>query len=66
MDTSSPFCGDKELVVGVHTLVCGVVQVYHELLGLEEEDKGREKVQEIERDNSFTLLQMVPKRRCGK
>ena len=30
---------------------CGVVQVYHELQGLEEEDKGREEVQEIEREN---------------
>ena len=27
------------------------MQVYHELQELEEEDKGREKVQEIERDN---------------
>ena len=32
-----------------HTLVCGVVQVYHELLELEKEDKGREEVQEIGR-----------------
>ena len=27
------------------------MQVYHELLELEEEDKGREEVQEIERDS---------------
>ena len=27
------------------------MQVYHELQELEEEDKGREKVQEIEREN---------------
>ena len=32
-------------------LVLRSVQVYHELQGLEEEDKGREEVQEIERDN---------------
>ena len=41
-----------ELVGGVHTLVGGVVQVYHVLLELEEEDKGREEVQEIERERS--------------
>ena len=29
----------------------GVVQVYHELQELEEEDKGREEVQEIERES---------------
>ena len=29
----------------------GVVQVYHELEELEEEDKGREEVQEIERES---------------
>ena len=44
-------CGEGELVGGVHTLVCGVVQVYHELQGLEQEDEGREEVQEIQRDN---------------
>ena len=44
-------CGEGELVGGVHTLVCGVVQVYHDLQELEEEDKGREEVQEIEREN---------------
>ena len=31
--------------------LCGVVQVYHRLQDLEEEDKGREEVQEIEREN---------------
>ena len=45
------FCGEGELVGGVHTLVAGVVQVYHELQELEEEDKGREEVQEIERES---------------
>ena len=44
-------CGEGELVGGVHTLVLRSVQVYHELQGLEEEDKGREDVQEIERKN---------------
>ena len=44
-------CGEGELVGGVHTLVKRSVQVYHELQELEEEDKGREEVQEIEREN---------------
>ena len=38
-------CGEGELVSGVHTLVWRSVQVYHE------EDKGREEVQEIERES---------------
>ena len=42
---------ERELVGGVHTLVGGVVQVYHVLLELEEEDKGREEVQEIEKES---------------
>ena len=33
----------------VHTLVWRSVQVFHELQELEEEEKGREEVQEIER-----------------
>ena len=45
------FCGEGELVGGVHTLVWRSVQVYHELQELEEEDKGREEVQEIERES---------------
>ena len=45
-------CGVGELVGGVHTLVWRSVQVYHELQELEEEDKGREKVQEIERERN--------------
>ena len=44
-------CGEGELVGGVHTLVGGVVQVYHRLQELEEEDKGRKVVQEIERES---------------
>ena len=44
-------CGEGELVSRVHTLVWRSVQVYHELQELEEEDKGREEVQEIERES---------------
>ena len=44
-------CGEGELIGGVHTLVWRSVQVYHELQELEEEDKGREEVQEIERES---------------
>ena len=44
-------CGEGELVGGVHTLFWRSVQVYHELQELEEEDKGREEVQEIERES---------------
>ena len=40
-----------ELVGGVRTLVWRSVQVCHELQELEEEDKGREEVQEIERES---------------
>ena len=43
-------CGERDLVGGVHTLVWRSVQDFQELQGLEEEDKGREEVQEIERD----------------
>ena len=45
------FCGEGELVSRVHTLVWRSVQVYHELQELEEEDKGREEVQEIEKES---------------
>ena len=44
-------CGEGELVGAVHTLVGGVVHVYHVLPELEEEDNGREEVQEIERES---------------
>ena len=44
-------CGEGELVSGVHTLVGGVVQVYHRLQVLEEEEKGRKVEQEIERED---------------
>ena len=44
-------CGEGELVGGVHTLVVGVVQVYHRLQVVEEGEKGREEVKEIEKEN---------------
>ena len=50
MNTSKT-CGEGELVGGVHTLVGGVVQVYHRLQVQEEEEKGRKVEQEIEREN---------------
>ena len=43
-------CGEEELVRGVHTLVAGVVQVYHRLHVAEEEEKGRKVEQEVERE----------------
>ena len=43
--------GEGELVSGVHTLIGGVVQVYHRLHVLEKEEKGRKVEQEIEREN---------------
>ena len=49
--SSRTTCGEGELVGGVHTLVAGVVQVYHRLQVLEEEEKGRKVGQEIEREN---------------
>ena len=39
----------EELVRGVHALVAGVVQVYHRLHVVEEEEKGRKVEQEVER-----------------
>ena len=44
-------CGEGQLVGGVHTLFSRSVQVYHEPQELEEEDKGREEVQEIKRES---------------
>ena len=35
-------CGEEEVVRGVHTLIAGVVQVYHRLHVVEEEEKGAE------------------------
>ena len=45
-------CGEGELVNGVHILVARVVQVYHRLQVLEEEEKGRKVEQEIEKGES--------------
>ena len=42
--------GEGELVSRVHTLVAGVVQVYHRLQVVEEEEKGRIE-QEVERED---------------
>ena len=44
-------CGEGELVSGVHALVAGVVQAYHRLQVLEEEEKERKVEQEIERED---------------
>ena len=44
-------CGEKEVVRGVHTLIAGVVQVYHRLHVVEEEEKGRKVEQEEERED---------------
>ena len=43
-------CGEEELVRG-HTLVAGVVKVYHRLHAIEEEEKGRKIEQEVERED---------------
>ena len=46
-----PAYGEEELVRGVHIFVAGVVQVYHRLHVVEEEEKGRKVVQEVERED---------------
>ena len=43
--------GEVGLVSGVHTLVAGVVQVYHRLQVVEEEEKVRKVEKEVEREN---------------
>ena len=48
--TTLILCGEGELVSGVHTLVAGVVQVYHRLQVVEEEEKGRKVEREVERE----------------
>ena len=52
MDLGLITCGEGEDVVGVHTLLSGVVQVCHELLVGEEEEKeeeqGRQEDREVE------------------
>ena len=50
-DMSKHLCGEVELVSGVHTLVAGVVQVYHRLQVVEEEEKGRKVEQKVERES---------------
>ena len=49
--TAIETCGEGELVSGVHTLVAGVVQVYHRLQVVEEEEKVRKVEQEVERED---------------
>ena len=44
-------CGEEELVRGVHTLVAGIVQVYHRLHVVEKEEKVRKVDQEVERED---------------
>ena len=44
-------CGEEEVVRGVHTLVAGVVQVYHRLHVVEEEEKGRKVEHKVERED---------------
>ena len=60
-------CGEGEDVVGVHTLLSGVVQVCHELLVGEEKEKEEEQGREEENDvkgegqseeNSLTWMTM--------
>ena len=46
------FCGEEELVRGVHTLVARVVQVYHRLHVVEEEERLRKVEQEVEKGGS--------------
>ena len=46
-------CGEGELVSGVHSLVAGVVKVYHRLQVVEEE-KGRKVEQEVEKEDEET------------
>ena len=43
-------CGEREDVVGVHTLLSGAVQVCHELLVREEEEKEKEQGRQEERE----------------
>ena len=60
-------CGEGDVLVGVHTLLSGVVQVCHELLVDEEEEKeeeqGRQEEREVERggqgeENTRTWMTM--------
>ena len=45
-------CGEEEVVRGVRTLDAGVVQVYHRLQVVEEEEKVRKVEQEVEKGGS--------------
>ena len=50
-ELTSGQCGEGELVGGVHTLLGGVVQIYHRLHVVEEEEKGRKVEQEVEKES---------------
>ena len=52
-------CEEGELVGGVHTLVGGVMQVYHRLQVQEEEEKERKVEQETERENQVEVNAQV-------
>ena len=59
-------CGVEKVVRGVHTLVARVVQVYHRLHVVEEEEKGRKVEQKVEREDqgeetaqSWMTMEMV-------
>ena len=45
-------CGEEEVVIDLHTLIAGVVQVYHRLHVGEEEEKGRKVEQEVGKGGS--------------
>ena len=49
--TCQSVCGEEEVVRGVHTLIAGVVHVYHGLHVVEEEEKERKVEQEVERED---------------
>ena len=60
-------CGEEEVVRGVHTLIAGVVQVYHRLPVVEEEEKVRKVEQQVEReDQGEDKNELSPTRRSGE
>ena len=48
---SQAFRGEEEVVKSVHTLIAGVVKVYHGLHVVEEEGKGRKVEHEVEKED---------------
>ena len=55
-------CGEGEDVSSVHTLLSGIVQIYHKLHVVEEEEKeekhGRQEEREVERGQSEEIAHM--------